>query len=59
LINVQIKGKMEQKMRGREKGENGREREDTEKKEEGEKWSRNTWPGEAASSKGSHRCGRR
>jgi hypothetical protein len=29
--------------------------EDTEEEEEGEKWSRSTWPGETASSKGSQK----
>jgi hypothetical protein len=33
------------------------EEEDAEEEEE-EKCSRSTWPGETASSKGSHRCGR-
>ena len=47
----QIKGKV-----GREK-EKMEEIEDPEEKEE-EKQSRSTWPGETASSKGSHRCGR-
>ena len=32
--------------------------EDSEEEEEEEKQSRSTWPGETASSKGSHRCGR-
>jgi hypothetical protein len=36
-----------------EEGEDAEEEE-----EEEEKWSRSTWPGEIASSKGSHRCGR-
>jgi hypothetical protein len=31
------------------------EGEDTEEEEEEEKWSRSTWPGETASSKGSHK----
>ena len=31
------------------------EGEDTEEEEEGEKWSRSTWPGETASSKRSHK----
>ena len=48
----QIKGKVE-----REKKEKMEEGKDTEEEEE-EKWSRSTWPGETASSKGSHRCGR-
>jgi hypothetical protein len=54
----QIKGKVEQKVRGREReGENGREREreDTEEEKEGVKQSRSTWPGETASSKRSHK----
>jgi hypothetical protein len=34
------------------------EREKAEEEEEEEKWSRSTWPGETASSMGSHRCGR-
>jgi hypothetical protein len=42
-----IKGKVERKV--------GREEEE---EEEEEKWSRSTWSGETASSKGSHRCGR-
>jgi hypothetical protein len=42
----QIKGKMEHKVREKkEKMEEGEE-------EEEEKWSRSTWPGETASSKG-------
>jgi hypothetical protein len=49
----QIKGKVKRKV-GREEGENGREREDA-KDEEEEKQSRSTWPGETASSKGSHK----
>mgnify|MGYP006968307960 CR=1 FL=1 len=48
----QIKGKVEQKVRKRkEKMEEG---EDAEEEEE-EKQSRSTWPGETASSKGSHK----
>jgi hypothetical protein len=43
----QIKGKVEQKLRGRDEGEDAEE-------EEKEKQSRSTWPGETASSKGSH-----
>jgi hypothetical protein len=31
------------------------EEEDAEEEEEGEKWSRSTWPGETASSKESHK----
>ena len=52
----QIKGKVEWKVRRRkkEKMEEGEEEEE----EEEEKQSRSTWPGETASSKGSHRCGR-
>jgi hypothetical protein len=42
---------------GREKKEKMEEREDAEEEGE-EEQSRNTWPGETASSKGSHRCGR-
>ena len=53
----QIKGKVEQKV-GREKKEKMEEGEDAEEEEEEEKQSRSTWPGETASSKGSHRCGR-
>ena len=45
----QIKGKVEQKVREREKKEKMEEEE-----EEEEKWSRSAWPGETASSKGSH-----
>jgi hypothetical protein len=55
LMIGQIKGKVEQKV-GREK-EKMEEGEDTEEEGE-EKWSRSTWPGETANSKGSHRCGR-
>jgi hypothetical protein len=40
---------------GREKKEKMEEREDTEEEEEEEKQSRSTWPGETASSKGSHK----
>ena len=50
----QIKGKVEQKV-GREKKEKMEEGEDAEEEEEEEKWSRSTWPGETASSKGSHK----
>ena len=46
----QIKGKVEQKV-----GEKMEEGEDAEEEEEEEKWSRSTWPGETASSKGSHK----
>ena len=53
----QIKGKVEQKV-GRGKKEKMEEGEDAEEEEEEEKQSRSTWPGETASSKGSHRCGR-
>ena len=49
----QIKGKVEQKV-GREKKEKMEEGEDAEEEEE-EKQSRSTWPGETASSKGSHK----
>jgi hypothetical protein len=51
----QIKGRWSPKV-GREK-ENMEEGEDAEEEEEKEQ-SRSTWPGETASSKGSHRCGR-
>jgi hypothetical protein len=51
----QKKGKVEQKVE-RGKKEKMEEGEDIE--EEEEKRSRSTWPGETASSKGSHRCGR-
>ena len=42
---------------GRKKGkvEWKEEGEDAEEEEEGEEWSRSTWPGETASSKGSHK----
>ena len=40
---------------GREKKEKMEEGEDAEKEEEEEKWSRSLWPGETASSKGSHK----
>ena len=53
----QIKGKVEWKVKRRKK-EKMEEGEDTEEEEEEEKQSRSTWPGETASSKGSHRCGR-
>ena len=49
----QIKGKVKQKV-GREK-EKMEEGEDAEEEEDKEKWSRSTWPGETASSKGSHK----
>ena len=49
----QIKGKVERKVG--EKKEKMEEGEDAEEEEEGEKWSRSTWPGEPASSKGSHK----
>jgi hypothetical protein len=49
----QIKRKVEGE--GRVEGEN--EREDTEE-EEDENLSRSTWPGEAPSSKGSHKMGK-
>jgi hypothetical protein len=42
---------------GREK-EKMEEGEDAEEEEEEEKQSRSTWPGDTASSKGTHRCGR-
>jgi hypothetical protein len=50
----QIKWKVEWKG-GREKKEKMEEGEDAEEKEDEEKWSRSTWPGETASSKGSHK----
>ena len=50
----QIKGKVEQKVE-REKKEKMEEGEDAEEEEEEEKQSRSTWPGETASSKGSHK----
>ena len=50
----QIKGNVERKV-SREKKEKMEEGEDTEEEEEEEKQSRNTWPGETASFKGSHR----
>ena len=53
----QIKEKVEWTVR-RRKEEKMEEEEDTEEEEEEEKQSRSTWPGETASSKGSHRCGR-
>jgi hypothetical protein len=43
---------------GREKKEKMEEGEDAEEEEDKEKQSRSTWPGETASFKGSHRCGR-
>jgi hypothetical protein len=51
----QIKGKVEWKERGEKRKLELRE--DTKEEEVKEKWSRSTWPGETASSKGSHRCG--
>ena len=48
------KGKVEQKVRERERKEKMEEGEDVEEEEE-EKQSRSTWPGETASSKGSHK----
>jgi hypothetical protein len=57
----QINGKVEPKVGwklGREKKEKMEEGENAEKEEEEEKWSRSTWPGETASSRSSHRCGR-
>ena len=50
----QIKGKVEQKVE-REKEEKMEEGEDAEVEENKEKQSRSTWPGETASSKGSHK----
>ena len=50
-----IEGKVEGKVVGGEKKEKMEEGEDAEEEEEGEKWSRSTWPGEPASSKGSHK----
>jgi hypothetical protein len=50
----QIKGKVERKV-GREEKEKMEEGEDAEEEEDKEKWSRSTWPGETASSKGSHK----
>ena len=49
----QVKGKMQQKARGEKKEvwEIG----NAEEEEEEEKLSRSTWPGETASSKGSHK----
>jgi hypothetical protein len=52
-----MKGKVEQKVEG-EKKEKMEEGEDVEEEEEEEKQSRSTCPGETASSKGCHRCGR-
>jgi hypothetical protein len=52
----QLKGKVKRRAR-REKEEKMKEGEDAEEEDE-EKRSRSTWPGETASSKGSHRCGR-
>jgi hypothetical protein len=49
-----MKGKVEQKVMG-EKKEKMEEGKDAEEEEEGEKKSRKTWPGETASSKGSHK----
>ena len=40
---------------GGEKKEKMEEGEDAGEEEEEEKWSRSTWPGETASSKGSHK----
>jgi hypothetical protein len=53
----QKKGKVEQKV-GREKEEKMEEGDVAEEEEEEGKLSRSTWPGETASSKGSHRSGR-
>jgi hypothetical protein len=44
--------------KGEQKERKGGLREKAEDEEEEEKQSRSTWPGETASSKGSHRCGR-
>jgi hypothetical protein len=55
----QRKGKVKQKV-GRGKEEKMEEGEDTEEEEEEEeeKWSRSTWSGETAGSKGSHKLWR-
>jgi hypothetical protein len=53
----QLKGKVERKVR-REKKKKMEEGGNTEEEEDEEKQSRSTWPGETASSKGSHRYGR-
>jgi hypothetical protein len=52
----QIKVKVEQRVRGREVGENGRRRgrRGRGRRRKAEQ-SRSTWPGETASSKGSHK----
>jgi hypothetical protein len=52
----QIKEKVEWTVR-RRKEEKMEEEEDAEEEEKEKKWSRSTWPGETASSKGSHRWG--
>ena len=46
---------MARKREGGLEGEEKEEGEDAEEEEEEEKWSRSTWPGETASSKGSHK----
>jgi hypothetical protein len=51
------KGKVDQKVE-REKRKEKMEEGEEAKEEEEEKLSRSTWPGETASSKGSHRCER-
>jgi hypothetical protein len=56
-MNGQIKGKVEQKVRETEDGENGRERR-CRRGERRKKLGRSTWPGETSSSKESYRCGR-
>ena len=48
-----IKGNTKWKIRRRKK-EKMEEGENAEEEEEGENWSRSSWPGETASSKGSH-----
>jgi hypothetical protein len=53
----QIKGKVEQRV-DRGKKAKMEEEKDAEEEAEEEKWSTCIWPGETASSKGSHRCGR-
>jgi hypothetical protein len=52
-----IKGKVEQKV-GKGKKEKMEEGEDAEEEEDKVKQSRSTWPGETASSKGSHKMGK-
>ena len=51
----QIKEKVEQKVWREKKMEEG---DVAEEEEDEEKLNRSTWPGETASSMGSHRCGR-